>query len=549
MAPNNESSYDEEKRTLLDANVVAGGGNGSINAPTIALSQEQTSTSSKVHHHTTTMYQKYDGLIHSDEVAFGARLAVVLTICSLFVLIRFFGTHHNESFPMGGWVAISALFVSWFPNLDAASVFEKMSQRWMGTMIGATLGFSCGMISITVPIFKNNPRTYQSMFLAFCMLIVTFVVVTVAGLIRVGSTNVRRKSHLSQPKLIDKYSYAVLLCMSTFCICMLPFSLDAEPKWKPAFWRVINVTIGCTIGAIGALIVCPRSTRKVVVLKTAHQYSLAGEASEAVLLTAAEAFSGRIQPQMLSQGILQQGSKKSAGGRKKWRILKRMDTSFDQHPKLHFDVSADDALEKYENAISDWKATKALFPLLQYDPFSIGRNPEKEKIFKTNMATTLARALRIQSTIVVIDGMVRNEAEINFTENQLLLFADIGRLIHKMLTLPLDIELCDKAADELFTKLAHIRHDIIDTSNRMKKPSSTPTIHEEVEDGIQTFRTKVLNNTLTSSVRTMMDDDLGRGVPKFATSTEGNAMLFLQLVEHLIVRSLRLYHSWKLVEH
>ena len=524
---NGGGDVEEEKRLLLE---------GPTNATNVAASRLP-------YHHTTSNWQKYEHLIHSDEVAFAARLAVVLTVCSLFVLIRFFGLQHNEVYPMGSWVAISALFVSWFPNLDAASVLEKMSQRWLGTIIGAVLGFICGMISITVPILANNPRTYQAVFLALCMLVVTFTVVTIAGLIRVGSANVRRTSHLSQPKLIDKYSYAVLLCMSTFCICLLPFALDAEPKWKPALWRVINVSIGCTIGAIGAILVCPRSTRRVVVTKTAHQYSLCGEASEAVLLTAAEAFSGRIQPQMLSQGILQQGP-----ANRKWRFLKRMDTSFAQHPTLHFDVNADDALEKYENAISDWKATKALFPLIQYDPFSLGRDPEKEKVFKTNMATTLARALRIQSTIVVLDGMVRNDTDCNFTEHQLLLFAEIGRSIHQMLTLPLNVQSSDEAADDLFTKLVGIRQGIVDASNQIKlanQSSKAPTILEH-DEGIKEFRNKVLNNSVAMSVR--MDDDLGRGVPKYATSTEGNSMLFLQLVEHLIVRSLRLYHSWKIAE-
>jgi Fusaric acid resistance protein-like len=435
---------------------------------------------------------------------------------------------------MGSWVAISALFVSWFPNLDAASVFDKMSQRWLGTIVGAILGFLCGMISITIPILANNPRTYQAIFLAFCMLLVAFVVVTLAGLVRVGSANVRRNSRLSQPKLIDKYSYAVLLCMSTFCICLLPFALDAEPKWKPALWRVINVSIGCTIGAIGAIIVCPRSTRHVVCIKTAHQYTLAGEASEAVLLTAAEAFSGRIQPQMLSQGILDQGP-----STRKWRFLKHSDTSFSQHPSLHFDISADDALEKYENAISDWKATKALLPLIQYDPFNIGRDLEKENLFKTNMATTLARVLRILNTVVVIDGMVRNDTDCNFTEHQLLLFAEIGQLIHQTLTLPLNVTLSDEAADKLFTNLGEIRQGIVNASNQMilhsKLTSKTPTIPE---DGIREFRNKVLNNDIAASVR--MDDDLGRGLPKYATSTEGNSMVsyrigVLQLVQRIDV--------------
>jgi Fusaric acid resistance protein-like len=527
MPPNLDvvSRGDEEKRTLLAE------GNKSTNAD-----------AEMEHPHHTTKLDRFDHLLHSDEVAFAARLAVVLTVCSMFVLVRFYGPHHNEPFPMGGWVAISALFVSWFPSLDAASVLEKIMQRWLGTIIGAILAFICGMTAISVPILANNPRTYQAVFLAICALIVTFVVVSLAGLIRVGSYHVRRKSQISQPRLIDKYSYACLLCMSTFFICVLPFALDAEPKWKPALMRVINVTIGCLIGALGAMVVCPRSTRRVVAEKTAHQYVLAGEASEAVLLTAAEAFSGRIQPQMLSQGILQ-GNKSG----RKWRILKRMDTSFSQHPGLHFDIDADVALEKYENAISDWKATKLLFPLLQFDPFGVGRDVAVEKVFRANMATTLARALRIQSTIVVLDGMIRNDTECNFSEQQLLMFAEIGRALHRMLTLPLDIQQSDGAASRLFTYLEEIRVGILESSNKLKqnvRSSSTPTI---LEGGLLDFREKLLKQNMAMSVR--MDDDMGRGVPKYVTGADGNSMLFLQLVEHLVVRSLRLYHSWKVADH
>jgi hypothetical protein len=515
---------DEEKRKLL-----SGG------SPT-------TTSDTTMHLHTTT-WEKCDHLIRTDEVAFAARLAVVLTISSLFVLLRFYGPHHDQVFPMGGWVAISALFVSWFPSLDAASVLEKIMQRWLGTILGAVLGLICGMTAISVPLLAQNVRTYQAIFLAACIFVVTFAFVALAGLIRVGNHDVRRKSHLSQPRLIDNFSYACLLCMSTFCICILPFALDAEPKWKPAMMRVINVTIGCTIGAMGALVVCPRSTRKVVAEKTAHQYVLAGEASEAVLLTAAEAFSGRITPQMLSQGILQ-GYKTG----RKWRILKRMDTSFSQHPSLHFDIGADVALEKYENAISDWKATKALFPLLKLDPFGIGRDAEIEKVFQVNMATSLARALRIQSTIVVLDGMIRNDEECRFSEIQLLLFAEIGKSIHRMLILPLDVQLSDAAASDLFTYLEKIRLGILEASNLIKKAAMTklskPTVSEE---DILAFRDNVLNKNVTLNVR--MDDDMGRGLPKYATGTDGNSMLFLQLVEHLIVRSLRLYQAWKVANH
>ena len=46
---------------------------------------------------------------------------------------------------------------------------------------------------------------------------------------------------------------------------------------------------------------------------------------------------------------------------------------------------------------------------------------------------TLARALRIQSTVVVLDGLVRNNEDSGmFTETHLVLFAETGRTIRNM---------------------------------------------------------------------------------------------------------------------
>lgn len=56
-------------------------------------------------------------------------------------------------------------------------------------------------------------------------------------------------------------------------------------------------------------------------------------------------------------------------------------------------------------------------------------------------------------------------------------------------------------------------------------------------------------STLTKPDGTMdSDDDLGRGFPKFASERNSNSLFFLQLVEHLILRSLRLFQAWKHVE-
>ncbi len=79
-----------------------------------------------------------------DAALFAIRMAVLLTILSLFVLIRT-PTWHC---PDGMWGLVSVLFVCWFPSLDAASVVEKIVQQLIGTFVGAALGLSLGFFSL-----------------------------------------------------------------------------------------------------------------------------------------------------------------------------------------------------------------------------------------------------------------------------------------------------------------------------------------------------------------------------------------------------------------
>jgi hypothetical protein len=463
----------------------------------------------------------------ADAVRFAARLAVVLLLSALFDLLRSPKTH--STYPYGTWVIISALFVSWFPSLDAASVLEKIMQRWLGTVIGGILGIICGVLSLTFP-----ARPGQAWFIGISILGVTFCVVSLAGIMQYGRV-----------KIIQRFSYATLLCMSTFIICLMPFALGdfhpadgSPPKWRPGIFRIINVTLGCLIAGVGAIIVCPRSTLDVLHEKTAKQVKLAGEASEAVLLTASEAFSGRMQVRLLSKDLLETKHKGT------FQLL-RSESSLETPSSRSKPIRAEVALEKYEDAISDWKASKALFPLLPFDPFSIVGKPIDEA-YPTEMATTLSRALRIQATVVVLDGMVRNESECEFSDELLLLFAETGKLIRQMLTLPLQPVQSTEAARKLFEKLEQVRKGILGVSSLISEDATKrKPLQPILEDSIIDFKTRLLNMD-TDSVR--MEDDMGRGVPKYATGIDGNQMLFLQLVEHLIVRSLRLYHAWKKVD-
>ena len=109
---------------------------------------------------------------------------------------------------------------------------------------------------------------------------------------------------MGQDKVIHHFAYVTILCMLTFCICMLLFGLDEDPKWHLGVWRICNVIVGCILGAIGSIVGCPQSTSTVLHDKMVHQVKLAGMASEAVLLSAATALSGCIQVECLAEELL-----------------------------------------------------------------------------------------------------------------------------------------------------------------------------------------------------------------------------------------------------
>jgi hypothetical protein len=225
------------------------------------------------------------------------------------------------------------------------------------------------------------------------------------------------------------------------------------------------------------------------------------------------------------------------------------------------DTGGDVALEKYESAIKEYRTMKAQFAKLRYDPFSIGTPDHFLSTFCTEMANSIARALRIQNTVVLLDGIVRNDPKHDFSEAHINLFADIGSLIRQMLSVPLRCESNEVAAKELKVKLARIRRYIIELSSVVASSSQEMPaqyvgaigvgilgsrldlagmeLEEEEDTGKLSYEQDLVSD---------MDDDDdigGRSVPKFVHGSRVCALLFLQLVEHLALRSVRLYQSWK----
>ena len=461
------------------------------------------------------------GRIDQDALQFALRMAILLAVSALFVLIRTDDYH----FPDGMWVLVSVLFVCWFPSLDAASVIEKIIQRLIGTFVGAFLGLSCGFTSIY---FFESSRTKQAIFLEVCIFLFNFGIIFAAGQAKVGAV-----------KVIRKFAYATILCVLTFCICMLPFAADADPKWETGVYRVLNVIIGCFLGAIGSIFIAPKSTTDVLHAKSARQVKMAGDAAEAVLHTASDFFAGRIEVNRLADDLLETPLESTI----EWKFLRsnslRSDASEDSTAR------ADIALKKYEEAIADWRLSKMLFPLARYDPFHVAKNSHDSSIVQTEIARTLARALRIQTTIVVMDGMVRNDAEYDFLPSQLVMFAETGTLIKRMLTVPLRLGRSDEAAKRLFAILEQTRKHVL----RMSTAVSSEEDCEIRGQGVLDFQKHLLEGPgdIFGTSRTMGDEN-GRGIPRDVTGSSDNTLFFLQLVEHLILRSLRLYQAWKHVE-
>lgn len=472
---------------------------------------------------TNKKHQSLWSRIDKGALQFALRMAVLLSISALFVLIRTDDYH----FPDGMWVLVSVLFVCWFPALDAASVIEKIVQRLIGTFVGAVLGLSCGFTSI----YLFQSRNSQAVFLECCMFFFVFGIIFSAGQAKVGST-----------KVIRKFAYATILCVLTFCICMLPFATNDDPKWETGVWRVVNVVIGCCLGAVGSIVVCPKSTTDVLHDKAARQVKMAGDAAEAVLCTAADFFAGRIEVNRLADDILETPLESAI----EWRFLRS--NSLRSNSSEDSTARADIALKKYEEAIADWRLSKMLFPLANYDPFHLASRKSESDAMQMEIARTLARALRIQTTIVVMDGMVRNDADYDFLPAHLTLFSEAGTLIKRMLTIPLRQDRSDAAARRLFNCLEQTRQNIRCMSTAV---STGEDDFEETRDrGVDDFKKLLLGSAIDDmamSARTTGDEN-GRGIPKDVTGRHDNTLFFLQLVEHLILRSLRLYQAWKHVE-
>jgi hypothetical protein len=194
----------------------------------------------------------------------------------------------------------------------------------------------------------------------------------------------------------------------------------------------------------------------------------------------------------------------------------------------------DAAHEKYNAAIGDWKAVQSIFSLTKYDPFHLCSNKEGSEAYLEAISLTLARALRIQTTVVLLDGIVRNDRGARCTERQLYLFFEIGGLIKTMLTPPYNEEMSEAASEDLLDRLEEIRDGVLQES-------------VAVAADVTMQRGLFCGSVGKEDFKSMLGKS-GFGMPLCVSSRDNRSLLFLQLVEHLVIRALRLYYMWRKVE-
>jgi len=386
--------------------------------------------------------------------------------------------------------------------MDAASVIKKTIQRIQGTVMGAILGILVGYFSYVLD--ENQGQAKQAVFLGVMIALVTFLYTFL----------------FVQYRYIASHSYAGLVGLMTFAIALEPFYQDQGPyAWYKAVLRVVNVIIGCVIGGIISLVVFPKSTKGLVREKLVSQINLAGEASQAVMMWSAKVFSGQGVPSFLGSVLTECRN----GG----EIREGEDDKED--------IAANNA---YSKAIKQWKDTKSLFPLMEYDArlrcaTKVGRmKHEAQEKFNNQAAIVLARAFRLQTTAVLLHSIARNDQGHDFSDDELNTFSFIGHLIGSLLQCPFS-ENSEEIANELLDQLVYIREFALDEAVDVAEAARASS------NGDASSMT-----LMRDALRLRLANAEGK-MPLSLYSSDNSSLLFLQLVEHLCLRSLRLYYASK----
>jgi hypothetical protein len=405
----------------------------------------------------------------AETLVFASRVSVSTAISSLFLL----AFPPSETWEYGVWVYVTCAMITWQPSLDAGTALKKLIERIAGTLLGAAMAFVVGYSAISIGNEKG-----QAVFLGFAFAVEGFLYPYLAD--RLGYRN----------------SYGAVIGNMTFGLALSAFYVnqaDSQP-WIIPLYRVINVMLGCFIAAFVSLVVYPVSTKTLLVKLTTDLMASTGRNTEMTLQSASDSF---------------------VRGTKLRPISELLSMVNDPDP-VH---------KSYVKNLEGWKCCRLLTPILKYDPWFWMMDEGDRGMFRNAMIILVARTFRVQMNAVLLDSILRSDAEKSGPKEAIEMLPAIGQRISTVMNVrEIDFDVRKEALRELLVDyLPKIRAHAIRAS--------------QLYSGAQTIEFSMLEAKLMSGSQTLPFD--------FLHHQGGQWKLMCPLLEQLILRVAKLHYCFQ----
>jgi gas vesicle protein len=288
-------------------------------------------------------------------------------------------------------------------------------------------------------------------------------------------------------------NYSSILGTFTFGIVLLAFcNTEAKDAWRVAFYRIINILLGGIIGSVASLVAFPISTKHLVESKVSAAMKQAGETATEVLSAIGD------------------------------------ENGLPSYHSIARDQTAEDpGHAAYEKGIAGVQDIRALLDLLKYDPFFTIMSEQQKRDTVEVWKVKLDRVLRIHVNIITLDNVVRGR----------LMGDDIVRYeLLRQVGSHIAILLDDSKSKECRRRvaLAMLNSDLpavrIEIAGRRAEDTSRAFLNKERD-----FSPEKMMETLSQ-----FGEDTTSMISELFSMKQ--SCLFYQMVEGLILRSIRLYH-------
>ena len=425
-------------------------------------------------HPSTRTVTSHDHL--SSAFIFASRICLISLLSAAFVLLF----PLSNPWPEAIWIVVTATVVSWLPRLDTATAIQKVTQRCIGTILGAFMGIGFGFLS-TALLEQNSTRS-QAIFLGAVLGLESFLF----------PYFVERKGY--------RENYAALLTQVTFGLVLLSFYVYEEEdveSWERGISRIYNVFIGCTIGAICCLIIRPMSTKQAIIETLVMQMRSAGLSAERVFRDAYGSFADQEEPE-------------------------RFADLFNGRIRVHentYSVSV--------GGLDAWKECQALMARLKYDPIFKFKSDKERVVFLEHAKMIAGRTFLLQSNIIMLDTLVRGGLSkfpsLSSIDFEIML--EIGKKIRKILDVSSPAQERESACEVVAGSLL----------GRLRERSQYFRNLDAQRRGDRRSVSKIME--------AWMAFDGTR--PLESLEDIGQIILFFELTEHLLLRSIRQYAYWE----